>query len=1082
MKKLLLPLSLILILVSTTKIFSQCDYTIDLHDSFGDGWNGNNITVLVNGTPVLSGITLAAGPGPETYTFSVNTGDIITTTFTSTQWPQENEYYIYDANGILVFADGENGAVPAASANVGTANCSSCSTPNNINTSVISTENATIEWNETGSSTLWNIEWGPAGFTQGSGTSVTGLTETSIDIIGLSTQTSYDIYIQSDCGSETSSWALPYTFSTASCLSSDQCTFTLNLNDTGNSWNGASVTVFQDGTSLGSFAVPGGGTYTTTVDICNGSQIELVWASGQFDNECIFEMLDPTSNLVYSFNAGGAPDPGVFHTFTSSCVPPTCPAPYNLSVLNISNISADLNWVENGNATLWNIEWGTEGFTQGSGTYIYGNTSTQYSLSGLNEATEYEFYVQTDCGSGDLSLWTGPLSFSTTLAPINNPSDCGLNIPIPDNGCINVAIDINSLTETQLGTDIILKEVRFIAAHTYVQDIKATLTSPNGVTVVLTSQAGGGDDNYGIIDGTCTQYTSFDMNGADGPISAGTAPFVGSFIPIGDFNYFNDDSNPNGYWTLQLCDNFTQDEGTLEYIELVFEDFVANTEANIITYSLPEELNPAVIDTINRTIEIDMSWETDINNLIANFTISEGAEAFINTTTQTSGITPNDFSSPVIYTVYAEDGITFQNWAVIVNQTDVPQGALCSNPIPLILPVVNETGNTAGFGDNYDNTMLCENSFMTGDDIVYEFTLPFDGTLSGDMTSSQSWIGMFITDNCPDNGGNCIIEETTFSSSLSFNDEPLNAGTYYLVISSYSPPQSIDFTFNLNYSPSPSSIDLGIVYPVNENYSCSFTGNDVVSMQIANTGGSTISSGETIYTYYQIEGNSIVEDTLVLSNDLDPEEVITFDFDQLSDFSELGIYNFAMWFIYSNDENAVNNSISGIYEHYVPSVEIVGGDTVIISNEDLPYTLSTTDTYETYLWTINEVIVSNEATAVIDQTGWYFVETTDINDCSAIDSIYIDIILSSNELTNNPTVSLYPNPNNGIFNLKFLTNKSQDLTMDIYNIQGQNIYSEKIKSTLNFNKEINITNLAKGVYYLKIRSENYNDTKKVVVK
>lgn len=61
-----------------------CTHTIRLTDTYGDGWNGNAVTVYVNGTAVLSGITLAAGYGPVDYTFLAATSDLINVTLTNT--------------------------------------------------------------------------------------------------------------------------------------------------------------------------------------------------------------------------------------------------------------------------------------------------------------------------------------------------------------------------------------------------------------------------------------------------------------------------------------------------------------------------------------------------------------------------------------------------------------------------------------------------------------------------------------------------------------------------------------------------------------------------------------------------------------------------------------------------------------------------------------------------------------------------------------------------------------------------------------------------------------------------------------
>ncbi len=93
---------------------------------------------------------------------------------------------------------------------------------------------------------------------------------------------------------------------------------------------------------------------------------------------------------------------------------PTCPAPTNPYTDNITATSADLNWTAGGTEPNWNIEWGLEGFTQGTGTMINNTTSNPYTLTGLTGATSYDWYVQADCdGTRDESSWVGPITFMT---------------------------------------------------------------------------------------------------------------------------------------------------------------------------------------------------------------------------------------------------------------------------------------------------------------------------------------------------------------------------------------------------------------------------------------------------------------------------------------------------------------------------------------------------------------------------------------------------------------------------------------------------------------------------------------------
>ena len=61
----------------TSFVISQCTHTIRLTDTFGDGWNGGAVSVSVNGTVVLTNITLLTGLGPVNYNFTATSGQTI---------------------------------------------------------------------------------------------------------------------------------------------------------------------------------------------------------------------------------------------------------------------------------------------------------------------------------------------------------------------------------------------------------------------------------------------------------------------------------------------------------------------------------------------------------------------------------------------------------------------------------------------------------------------------------------------------------------------------------------------------------------------------------------------------------------------------------------------------------------------------------------------------------------------------------------------------------------------------------------------------------------------------------------------
>jgi hypothetical protein len=87
-----------------------------------------------------------------------------------------------------------------------------CPQPAMVSASAFTETTADINWTENGTATSWEVEYGPAGFTPGTGT----LTTTSANpftITGLTNMNSYDVCVRSVCGLNKSAW---------SCLSFDQ--------------------------------------------------------------------------------------------------------------------------------------------------------------------------------------------------------------------------------------------------------------------------------------------------------------------------------------------------------------------------------------------------------------------------------------------------------------------------------------------------------------------------------------------------------------------------------------------------------------------------------------------------------------------------------------------------------------------------------------------------------------------------------------------------------------------------------------------------------------------------------------------
>lgn len=98
-----------------------------------------------------------------------------------------------------------------------------------------------------------------------------------------------------------------------------------------------------------------------------------------------------------------------------------CPSPSALTSSSITENSAVIGWTENGSATSWNIEYGPAGFTPTGTPTVSGTLNNPETLTPLTPATDYDVYIQADCGGSGTSAWVGPISF-TTLCGVYTPT------------------------------------------------------------------------------------------------------------------------------------------------------------------------------------------------------------------------------------------------------------------------------------------------------------------------------------------------------------------------------------------------------------------------------------------------------------------------------------------------------------------------------------------------------------------------------------------------------------------------------------------------------------------------------------
>ncbi|MEN0004024.1 MAG: proprotein convertase P-domain-containing protein [Bacteroidota bacterium] len=184
-----------------------------------------------------------------------------------------------------------------------------------------------------------------------------------------------------------------------------------------------------------------------------------------------------------------------------------------------------------------------------------------------------------------VSIWCGIAGVvGTAQVVLTNPSNCQMEIPLTDNNCPENSpffnpdlfdIIVNTAPGSELGIDVYLEEVQLIIEHEWIGDLDIVLLSPGGTAVALTLDNGGSEDSYGSpTDMACDTATVFSMTSCIS-INDGEPPYIdGPYLPEESLWNFNDGSDPNGFWRLQICDRVGSHSGTLDYINLVFAPLV----------------------------------------------------------------------------------------------------------------------------------------------------------------------------------------------------------------------------------------------------------------------------------------------------------------------------------------------------------------------------------------------------------------------------------------------------------------------------------------------------------------------------
>ncbi|MFH1321738.1 MAG: PKD domain-containing protein [Bacteroidota bacterium] len=134
----------------------------------------------------------------------------------------------------------------------------------------------------------------------------------------------------------------------------------------------------------------------------------------------------------------------------------------------------------------------------------------------------------------------------------------------------------------------------------------------------------------------------------------------------------------------------------------------------------------------------------------------------------------------------------------------------------------------------------------------------------------------------------------------------------------------------------------------------------------------------------------------------------------------------------------------------------------------------------TYQWDDPGSQPSITATGLCE--GLYTVTVTDNSGSTTTASATVDVIPGISDVDNENRIEIYPNPNKGIFNLVIEMGEREDVTVEIFSLHGQLIYSEYVERITGiFTGQIDLSDYTGGIYHLQVTTDQGTVHKKVVI-
>ena len=134
-----------------------------------------------------------------------------------------------------------------------------------------------------------------------------------------------------------------------------------------------------------------------------------------------------------------------------------------------------------------------------------------------------------------------------------------------------------------------------------------------------------------------------------------------------------------------------------------------------------------------------------------------------------------------------------------------------------------------------------------------------------------------------------------------------------------------------------------------------------------------------------------------------------------------------------------------------------------------------------YYYALDPTVIANSEQGLL--IAWEGNDNTDgmlATEVEIFIQMYGNAVLSTEEMLFEQETSIYPNPNKGSFTVALNSGIVEDISIDVYDIRGRQVYGNIYNGSDRFNQTIDL-DVQSGIYLVKVSNGNFSETKRIII-